>query len=262
MRFVKDTPLRFALRETKAIFLDIRVVVALIAIAAILTIAEPFGTAGRIRLVPRAAYWLLIVGVTFAAGAMISAAINRAFSGRPGARWKAMIAVSLVTGAVVMALVLSLNWLVFGTMPIRARDAYNLAINVFAVSTVISAAVHLTFPVGLLVANDDAVPGTPEILNRIALAKRGALISLSVQDHYVEVVTDKGSSLILMRLGDAIRDARPTPGLQVHRSHWVAADQVARSRRQGARAILTLVDGREIPVSRTYLADVKAAGLL
>ena len=94
VRFVKDTPLRFALRETKAIFLDIRVVVALIAIAAILTIAEPFGTAGRIRLVPRAAYWLLIVGVTFATGSMISAAINRALSGRPGARWKAMIAAS------------------------------------------------------------------------------------------------------------------------------------------------------------------------
>ncbi|MCW1932118.1 LytTR family DNA-binding domain-containing protein [Pararhodobacter zhoushanensis] len=96
---------------------------------------------------------------------------------------------------------------------------------------------------------------------RLPLDKRGALISLSVQDHYVEVVTLRGRELLLMRLSDAIAETGGDVGLQVHRSHWVALDQVRAARREGARGVLTLSDGREIPVSRTYAAAAKAAGL-
>ena len=87
-------------------------------------------------------------------------------------------------------------------------------------------------------------------------------MSLSVQDHYVEVTTTKGRELILLRLGDAMAEVGETAGLQVHRSHWVATDQVTAARRDGARAILTMSDGRDIPVSRTYVPAIKEAGLL
>jgi DNA-binding LytR/AlgR family response regulator len=50
--------------------------------------------------------------------------------------------------------------------------------------------------------------------------------------------------------------------LQVHRAHWVARDQVRTARRSGARAILTMTDGSEVPVSRSFVPVVKAAGLL
>ncbi|MCB1397271.1 MAG: LytTR family transcriptional regulator, partial [Rhodobacteraceae bacterium] len=85
---------------------------------------------------------------------------------------------------------------------------------------------------------------------------------LSVQDHYVEVVTTRGRELLLMRLSDAIAETEGCAGLQVHRSHWVALDQVQAAHRDGARAVLTLSDGREIPVSRTYVPAAKEAGLL
>ena len=44
-----------------------------------------------------------------------------------------------------------------------------------------------------------------------------------MEDHYVRVFTDAGESLILLRLSDAMAEVRDVPGLQIHRSHWVAA---------------------------------------
>ena len=76
------------------------------------------------------------------------------------------------------------------------------------------------------------------------------------------MTTSAGSALLLMRLSDAIAEAGDTKGLQIHRSHWVALDAVRAVRRDGQRAVLTLTDGRDLPVSRANLDKVKAAGLL
>ena len=48
-------------------------------------------------------------------------------------------------------------------------------------------------------------PSPPALLKRLDLAKRGDLISISVQAHNVEVVTTAGASLLLLRLSDAMR---------------------------------------------------------
>jgi len=68
--------------------------------------------------------------------------------------------------------------------------------------------------------------------------------------------------MILMRLSDAIRETAPVRGLQVHRSHWVALDQVTDSRRAGAGAQVTTSAGDDIPVSRTYVKALRESGLL
>ena len=104
---------------------------------------------------------------------------------------------------------------------------------------------------------------TARLIQRLPTRLREAqVISMSMQDHYVEVTTSNGTSLLLMRLSDAIRETDGIAGLQVHRSHWVALDQVSAAIRQGDRATLTMVTGDEVPVSRTYLNAIKEAGLL
>nr|WP_301270752.1 MULTISPECIES: LytTR family DNA-binding domain-containing protein [unclassified Roseobacter] len=108
---------------------------------------------------------------------------------------------------------------------------------------------------------DDEAPPAP-LLDRLPLEKRGPLVALSVEDHYVRVRTTKGEEMVLMRLTDAIREVGATAGLQVHRSHWVALDAVRSARREGDRAILTMSHGGDIPVSRSRLADAKSARLL
>ncbi len=78
----------------------------------------------------------------------------------------------------------------------------------------------------------------------------------------MEVSTTKGTELLLMRLTDAIAEATPTDGLQIHRSHRVAQDHVAAVRRDGGRTLVQLSDGRELPVSRSNLSALRGAGLV
>jgi len=109
-----------------------------------------------------------------------------------------------------------------------------------------------------------ALPPSPQpaILDRVPLRQRSRLIALIVEDHYVDIVTDKGRTLVLMRLADAIREAAPVPGLQVHRSHWVAFDAVVRAQRSEGKVMLELSNGMRLPVSRGFLPAAKDAGLV
>lgn len=84
---------------------------------------------------------------------------------------------------------------------------------------------------------------------------------IEAQDHYLNVVTARGSTLILMRLGDAMAEL-VGQGLQVHRSHWIATAAVAKHRRIGARDVLIMADGVEVPVSRSFRAAAQEADLL
>ena len=102
----------------------------------------------------------------------------------------------------------------------------------------------------------------PALLDRLPRQQRGRLIHIAVSDHYVDVTTDKGTTLVLMRLSDAMRETAPVAGMQVHRSHWVALDAVRHGIRQGGKPVLELENGILVPVSRSFIEAVKAAGLL
>jgi DNA-binding LytR/AlgR family response regulator len=90
------------------------------------------------------------------------------------------------------------------------------------------------------------------------------LVALEAEDHYLRVHTPAGSTLILMRLSDAIAelkgDAISQAGAQTHRSWWVATDAVAASKRNDGRATLTLTNGVEAPVSRSFYKNLTDAG--
>ncbi|MGR3503172.1 LytTR family DNA-binding domain-containing protein [Pseudaestuariivita sp.] len=88
--------------------------------------------------------------------------------------------------------------------------------------------------------------------------QQARIVSLSMQDHYVEVTTTAGSHLVLMRLGDAVALLEGIPGTQTHRSHWAAADFMRDLARAGQKTRLTLTDGRVLPVSTRYVEQVQA----
>ncbi len=96
-----------------------------------------------------------------------------------------------------------------------------------------------------------ANPGAPRLLARLKPANKGALLRLSVEDHYTRVVTARGSELLLLRLTDAIAEAGDA-GMQIHRSHWVAFDNMRRLLREENRVLLETGDGAQLPVSRPY----------
>nr|WP_255714076.1 LytTR family DNA-binding domain-containing protein [Pelagibacterium xiamenense] len=62
-----------------------------------------------------------------------------------------------------------------------------------------------------------------------------------------------------MRLADAIAETDGVAGLQIHRSHWVAASAVAGLERRNGKTFVALRSGALLPVSRSYLAAARAA---
>ena len=83
---------------------------------------------------------------------------------------------------------------------------------------------------------------------------------MEAEDHYLRLHTSRGSDLILMRLADAVAELEGIEGAQTHRSWWVAKAAVVDARRGDGRAVLTLTNGVEAPVSRSYAGALRAAG--
>jgi hypothetical protein len=101
----------------------------------------------------------------------------------------------------------------------------------------------------------------PAFLDRLPehVSRKTDVISLSMQDHYVEATTDNGTFVVLMRLSDAMNEFAPDHGIQIHRSHWVARSHMKGKHKTGNRTFLDLSDGRSLPVSLTYLPEVERA---
>ena len=87
--------------------------------------------------------------------------------------------------------------------------------------------------------------------------REGQIISMSMQDHYVEVTTTLGSEMLLMRLSDAIDLLDGMAGVQTHRSHWAARGHTISLAKAARRFDLTLSDGRKLPVSSRYKEAVE-----
>ncbi|MBI1492613.1 LytTR family DNA-binding domain-containing protein [Halocynthiibacter styelae] len=116
-------------------------------------------------------------------------------------------------------------------------------------------------------ARNDVVDATEtsseiRLLSRVPEDMRGKLIRVSAQDHFVEIYTCRGKHRLRMRLRDAIADLPDGMGVLVHRSHWVAVDQVKATLRQDGKLLVRLKDGNEVPVSRNGEAAMKKRGLI
>ena len=111
-------------------------------------------------------------------------------------------------------------------------------------------------PEPTLLAKEDAEQRTP-FLKRLPRTARGEIIFLKTENHYVQVYTTAGSSRLLLRFTDAIAELGDL-GMQVHRSYWVARENVLEVVKRDNRTLLRLTGDHEVPVSRTHVPAVKA----
>ncbi|WP_165859719.1 LytTR family DNA-binding domain-containing protein [Tsuneonella suprasediminis] len=98
------------------------------------------------------------------------------------------------------------------------------------------------------------------IFDKLPPALGENVLYLENEDHYLRVHTDRGDALILMRMGDAAEALRGIDGARVHRGWWVARRAVSGTTRQGRAIRLQLVDGREVPVARSMVEELRLAG--
>lgn len=234
-------------------------------------------------------------GIAIAAAAAVFLAVSGAFGmsqtplGVRLAYWAGMLTIGTVWGGVILRLVFparaaasnpwlrtilyalviagpltGLVWLVNGRLlhaPIPLRALASLFVSVALVTLMITAVNVLAGRRRAAAAPTSAAPAPPRFLERLPAKLRGAEIwAVESEDHYLRLHTSQGQDLILMRLSDAVAELEGIEGAQVHRSWWVARGAIAEARRGDGRATLTLKDGSEVPVSRTYARRLREHG--
>lgn len=88
------------------------------------------------------------------------------------------------------------------------------------------------------------------------------ILCLEMEDHYVRVYHAGGSVLVLTTMRQAREVLQTVRGIQIHRSWWVAERAVAESLLEGRNLRLRLINGLVVPVSRSAVSTVRAAGWL
>lgn len=204
----------------------------------------------------RFAYWLVLMMLGWIWGAFVSRFFFRRV-GAPRSLWL-RIPVSAVAIAVPFSLVVALA----GRIAFGAHDQPSDAPQLVGSVTVVTAVmILLNVLVDRHATVTSASDSPPKFLDRLPLKLRGGEIwAVEAQDHYLRLHTSKGQDLILMRLADAITELEGIEGAQAHRSWWVARDAIVDAVRGDGRAILTLKDGSEVPVSRTYARVLRERG--
>ena len=217
------------------------------AVLALLALLGPFGSYNEFSFWKRLVYWTAIMcGVGFFMHVIVTTILwSRYFE------WANRVVLAGIPGASVVIFVDQ----IFRENPISFDGFPLLWIQVAVMGFFISITEHVQW--GVSETEDTAEPKT-KFHSRLS-ANTGALISLSMQDHYVEVTGGTGKELILMRLSDAIDELSGLRGVRIHRSHWVALDHIVDLRKVRQKWVVLMSDDRTLPVSLTYLDQVKLA---
>jgi len=233
--------------------------VAIVA-AAFMSVTGAFDS-GRQAPIQRLLFWeiLLVGGTLLGMGVMTQARRMRWFEQRSWVQ-ASLLTLLLWAPATVM------TWTVISLMtpgpPFRLATLLGNALPVLMVSAAMTALNYLADrdpPQTHAACAADQTPAA--FLERLPERLRGAaLYAVEAEDHYLRLHTSLGSDLILMRLSDAIAELEGIAGAQTHRSWWVAREGIEKARRGDGRALLTLKDGAEVPVSRTYVRALRQAG--
>lgn len=221
----------------------------------VLALLGPFGSFAA-PLWKRLVFWVALL----AAGSICAALLQRSLSRRPRLgsnlvfRWTLLTtAIGAAMGALswVMA-----QWLFGSTAPSGFAFFLVAALLIAGATTALMIALETPGP-----ATGGEVGRPIRLRERLPAGLKAAeIFAVTSEDHYLRVHTAAGSTLILMRLSDALVELEGVEGAQVHRSWWVARAAVTGTRRDGRKLFLRLKGGLEAPVSRPNAAALAASG--
>ena len=220
--------------------------------ASVATLTGPFQT-DEMPLGPRAVYWIVTIGLPWALIVGLIVLLGRLAPSRDWPPLRRVVTAMALAAAPTAALV----WAVDGWMTGDTGGAptWAMLLNVAVLFAVIGGLVLARLRPRLVAPGP--LPARNAFLDRLPPKLGTALISLTAQDHYVEVVTAKGRELIHMRFADALEELGGYPGQQIHRSHWISAHAYAGIATENGRAVAHLLDGRSLPVSRRFAPEVR-----
>jgi len=222
----------------------------------LMAVGGPFGAYGVLDFPMRLLMWLVVGLAMMLAGTLSFYAVAAMLPQHLSALHQTVIAGALASLPVAMAALLADR--IFVEVPMTATrlvtDWVNLTPFVLAMVWAISKTEVSAETRSLRVLTG---PRAVPFLDRVKREIGRDLISLSAQDHYIEVVTTQGRDLVLGRFSDVVAQLADWDGLRIHRSHWVARKAIAGVER-GTKPVVRLTDGRHLPVSRTYAGGIRA----
>lgn len=265
------TFLHSTLRELQIIFQTPRFWGTFCVVVAIFTVTGAYGTAERMPGIVRLAYWLTVHAAAWTIAMVFAVGAKNLIDPRYGSILIRMMAGSVTAALPIAAAVAAISFAFLGigrTLPEilwEALATVPLCV-LFCLLTYMTMSARFAEP-AMPADNgnrETEMPagetiGPPPLLSRLKPEHRGPILHLTVEDHYTVVTTTRGRQLLLLRFSDALKELGQTPGLQVHRSHWVAMAHVDRLLRDNGKLTLVLKNGAEVPVSRSFAPDVRAA---
>ncbi len=277
---MNGTVLQLTLRQLQHIAARPRLWIIFGVVVALFTVTGPFGTYDRLPFATRLGYWLSNHAMSWGSALFLVNFFNFALKNHIAHALVRMMIGAGVAALPIGAVVLGLNHTIMN-VPVHMEKYVENVTTALPVSLALCLIVWLTMnsdeetatsansfihPAARAdnqpsIAPRPALLARPALLDRLPTDKRGPIIRLEVQDHYVLVVTTRGREMVLMRLTDAMREVNPLEGCQVHRSHWVAREgivKVLRGSGKNGRTTITTIDNVEIPVSRDKTAQLKA----
>ncbi len=245
-----DEGLRFAIREWRQRILSPRYFAILAGIIFVFTWLAPFGSDSRLDGFELPLYWVLAIGLNTPLGFLVVPA--SVFLARSAAcpEWVGVLVGALLVALPGTGIVLLLEAWLANPLTMAWDLAYVYA-SVALVHLIIGYLAQQVLQRQLPSHVPLAEQASP-FLARLSPSLGSNLLHLRMRDHYVEVHTEAGSELILMRFGDALKEVEGTEGARVHRSHWVAKSAVRRLVREDGKMILELTNGTRVPVSRSH----------
>jgi hypothetical protein len=249
----------------------LRTLAILAAPVIILTLLEPFDS-GVLPFPLRLAYWAVLLGTMNLIFPWMVRLVRRLAEGRNVSAAAILVAACAVAALPLWGLVKALDWLLaavvaplFGVVaPLETpwSQGFTGFLTTYGAVFLVTALIVGVASLLKLTAQRTTPPTAAtrpgvRFLSRLPAGVKGELVCIRMEDHYLRVVTRQGEALILMRMRDALGELQDYPGLQVHRSWWVAVDAIARLARTGRRLEVVLNTGVRAPVSSTYRAEVE-----
>jgi len=257
--FANDTAWQFTHRELQRLIRSPQFWTGLVAVVLVLAVIGPFTTFENQDFSARLVFWGLMATSCYFVGFIVSV-----FVGHLALQVGATEVLARLTGGVTSGLPVTIAvWVINKHIYGHTMEGRFSFITLLVSCTIISMAIAMIVYQVSKAHRADEVDETVDT-NSVALLRRlpvelgHDILCLEAQDHYVNVITLKGSALVLIRLSDAIAELEGIEGLRIHRSWWVAKDAIVKTTRENGKLMVVLSNDIVLPVSRTYAGEVRA----
>lgn len=258
--FAIDTATQFALRELQRLIKNPQFWMGLAAVVLVLAIIGPFTTFENLNFSARLVFWGLTATTCYFVGFTVSVFVAQMALQAGASEMLSRLIGGAISGLPITIVVWVINKYLYGFTMEGSFSFLTLMFSCTIIAIAIAMIVYLVTNTHRTdEANDLVETKSIAFLRRLPAELGPDILCIEAQDHYVNVTTSRGSTLVLIRLSDAIAELKGIEGLRVHRSWWVAKGAIVKTTRQNGRLMVELNNNRTLPISRTYAENVKAA---